>query len=161
MEHEQGKKEPQKKVNSEQKENVSEDTSAEEREDTREEFQTVVRRKRQRKNIGTGNSFNDKELEFSGGERKVWLYINRVKRAATEEVIKKYIKNNVEFENEIVQVKELPSDENRLKAFVVTASLKKKDILYDPSFWPSGVGISRFDFNRHKDFLSEGNFAVL
>lgn len=135
------------------KEDVSNDVSSGE-ENSGDTFTKVTRRKR-RKNLGTGNSFNDKNDEFAGGERKVWLYINRIKRSATDQVIKKYIEKNG-FQGEQVEVKELPTDENRLKAFVVTAPLKRKDELYDPAFWPSGVGIRRFDFNRHRDFLKNG-----
>ncbi|KAG5897798.1 hypothetical protein JTB14_011800 [Gonioctena quinquepunctata] len=45
-----------------------------------------------KKNIGTGPS--DDISEFSGPERKVWLYLYRVKRAATEEKKKDYITKN-------------------------------------------------------------------
>ncbi|KAG5867076.1 hypothetical protein JTB14_034986 [Gonioctena quinquepunctata] len=120
-------------------------------------FKTIQRKRRKAKRLGTGAV--EANQEFGGEERKVWLYINRVKRSATAEMVKKYMEKKSGFEKENIEVRELPTNENRLKAFVVTAPLSRKDELYDRSFWPNYVGINRFDFNRHKDFLqNRGDF---
>ncbi|KAG5874591.1 hypothetical protein JTB14_001225 [Gonioctena quinquepunctata] len=87
-----------------------------------------------KKNIGTGPS--DDISEFSGPERKVWLYLYRVKRAATEEKIKDYITKKPGYINGVC-VKEIPTTEDRLRRYVVTAPLSKKDEMYKPDFWPS------------------------
>ena len=85
----------------------------------------------------------------------MWLYIHRVKRTASAEVIKNYLVRTPGFENERINVRELPTKEHQLKAFMVTAPLSRKDELYNPDIWPQNVGIKRFDFRRHKDIFKK------
>lgn len=124
-------------------------------------YQTVVnkRRYKYKKRLGTGGTAGDQVGDFAGGDRKVWLYLHRVKRTATEKIITDFIKNKPGFEQEKVTVRELPTDEDKLKCFVVTAPLERKDDMYDRSFWPNHVGIKRFDFKKHRSFLDQaGSF---
>lgn len=109
------------------------------------------------KTIGTG-----KTSEFTGPEKKVWIYLYRINRTATEEKIKEYIKNTEGFENDNITVKEIPTAENALRRYVITAPFNKKENLYKPEFWPTGVGVKRFDFARHKEFLTNqaGDFLL-
>ena len=104
------------------------------------------------KTLGTANVTNN---DFSGAEKKVWLYLYRIKNNATAQKITDYILKQESFKNEKVMVKEIPGESTKLKRFVVTAPFSKKDELYDPGFWPSGVGIKRFDFGRHREFIQE------
>ncbi|XP_044756313.1 uncharacterized protein LOC123314918 [Coccinella septempunctata] len=113
---------------------------------------TYKKMKQVRKNIGTGKQSKG----FSGQERKVWLYIYTVKRSTTTEIIEEYLSTKEGFQEVEIMVKEIPSEENRLKRFVLSAPLEKKEELYKLEFWPSGVGIKRFDFSKHKDLLQEG-----
>lgn len=119
-------------------------------------FQTQRRKKSLKKRFGTGTVTNEQENGFVGEERRVWLYINRVKRHVTSEMILKFIKEKQDFGDENVQVKEIPNHPNSLKRFVVTAPLTRKDELYEPEFWPARVGIKRFDFGKHREFLKQG-----
>lgn len=99
------------------------------------------------------------DTTFTGGERRVWVNIYRVNKSATDSAVKDYIVNKPNFANVTVYVKEIPNENSSLKSFLVIAPLDKKDLLYDPSFWPKNVGIRRFDFNRHRDFLDQaGSF---
>ena len=91
--------------------------------------------------------------DFAGAAKRVWLYIYRVKHEATEDMIISFIKSKDTFKNESIVVKEIPGVEGHPKRFVVTAPLSRKDELYDPSFWPQNIGIKRFDFSRHREFL--------
>lgn len=126
-------------------------------------FQEVKHKKKRhintahKKQIGTGKQ---EDNFFSGPRKKVWMYIYRVNRTATEEKIKQYIQNMPNFENENVTVKEIPTTENRPRRFVVTAPWEKKEDLYKSEHWPTGVGIARFNFSRHREFLNQegGNF---
>lgn len=116
-------------------------------------------RKKQYKKKQLGNAKISPENEkygFAGGDRKAWIYLNRIKRQTTEEMIIDYVKKKPGFEDENIMVKELPSDANKLKCFVLTAPLNRKDELYDQNFWPLQVGIKRFIFAKHKDFLDNG-----
>lgn len=120
-------------------------------------YQIVENRRnsRYRKKLGTGGSAPDHAGGFAGGDRRVWLYLYRVKRSATEEVVAQYIKNKPGYERDKITVRELPTDENRLKCFVVIAPIEKKDEMYNSSFWPNFVGIKRFDFDKHRSFLDQ------
>ncbi|XP_045468062.1 uncharacterized protein LOC123676292 isoform X2 [Harmonia axyridis] len=122
-----------------------------------EDFVEVNRGRKRRfknpeKNIGTGQQ----NKGISGQERKVWLYIYRVNRNTTTNMIEDYILTKEGFDKQTIMVKEIPSEENSLKRFVLTAPIAKKDEMYKPEFWPSGVGIKRFSFSKHKEFTQQG-----
>ncbi|KAG5867970.1 hypothetical protein JTB14_017562 [Gonioctena quinquepunctata] len=120
------------------------------------DFRKVTYKKsRPRKNLATAEvSEEDNNNGFSGGERKVWLYVYRVKRAATEEQIMNYLTKTPGFDRNNTQVKEIRSSTNQLKRFLVTAPLDKKDLVYQPEFWPQNVGVKRFDFEKNRKFLN-------
>lgn len=107
--------------------------------------------KRRRKNLGTGSA----DLNFEGGDRRAWIYLNRVKRTATEDIITNFVKQKDGFETAEITVKEIPTAEDRLKTFLVIGPLQKRNELYNNEFWPKNVGVKRFHFDKHKDFLSE------
>lgn len=112
------------------------------------------RRKIPEKRLGTGEVTEEQiKSGFSGPEKKVWLYLYRARRVTTDKMIYDYLKEKPCLTNQEVCVRELPTEEKRLKCFVVTAPWKCKDELYKPEFWPVGIGIKRFDFNKHRDFL--------
>lgn len=124
-------------------------------------FRLQRRQKRQyRRRVGNADvSPEDEASGFAGGERRAWIYLNRVRRHTTQDMVLDYIKGKPGFENEAITVRELPSDPNQLKCFVVIAPFHRKDELYEPNFWPRLVGIKRFDFSKHRDFLQgAGNF---
>lgn len=126
---------------------------------------TIVtyKKKRPKKNLGTAEvSEDERKHGFSGAERKVWLYINRVNRVATEKQILDYIVKKPGFDERNTNVEEIPSGEGQLKRFLVTAPLDKKDIMYRLEFWPKNVGVKRFNFEKNKKFLAErsGNFQT-
>lgn len=52
---------------------------------------------------------------FTGGDRKAWIYINRVNRHTTEQMVIEYIKSQPGFEKETITVKEIPSDPNKFQ----------------------------------------------
>lgn len=119
---------------------------------------TIPRRQRRKlkKRLGTDEQSCDGEEGFTGGDRKVWLYIYRVKRHVMPQMIVDYIMKKPGFESVLVDARELPSDPSKLKCFVVTAPLKFKDEMYQSSFWPQNVGIKRFKFELHREFLQSG-----
>lgn len=119
---------------------------------------TFTTRKAPVKNIGTGRETSESTRGFIGTKRRVWLYIYRVARTATAKMINEYLVNERGLQEDEVQVQEMPSESNNKKRFVVTGPMEKKDEMYKPEFWPEGVGIKRFDFQKHRDFLNEKNF---
>ena len=117
----------------------------------------VPKQRRYRKRLGRGDT-TENESAFAGEERRLWLYINRVKRSAEADTIFNFIKKKVGFENDDILVKEIPSNPEYLKRFVVIGPLGKRNQLYDPTFWPKNIGIKRFNFERHKNFLANEIF---
>lgn len=124
------------------------------------QFQEVVRRRnknRSKKNIGMadGTEGSD-ENGFAGVNRKLWLYVNRVKRHTTCNDIINYLKtkSNSKFKEEF-SVKELKTQESQNKVFMIGAPYDAKDELYNDSFWPKGVGYRRFDFGKYRNFLND------
>lgn len=113
-----------------------------------------------KKRIGTGiTNEQDQMSGFAGVERKVWLYIYRIKPHVTEDMIAKYINEKPNFVGDNIMVKQLKDNNSNktLKSFVVTAPLKRKEEMYQTEFWPAGVGVKRFNFNLHKS-ISTGDF---
>ena len=102
------------------------------------------------KRLGTAENIGS---QFQGAEKRVWLFVNRVNNNTTQENVTSYIKGKQGFSDEKITVKELPGEPNQLKRFVVCAPFNKKDELYNPEFWPKNVGIRRFDFKRHSQFM--------
>ena len=112
------------------------------------------------KRIGTA-TVNGNDTGFAGEERRVWLYIYRVKPHVNAEMIKKFITKKSDYEHLPIEVRQLSSMTNRSKWFVVTAPLSRKDEMYNTDFWPMGVGIKRFDFFKHRDYLQESGADFL
>lgn len=106
--------------------------------------------------LGTGEEPRDSATKgFTGGDRRVWIYLYRVMKTATEDMITAFIKNKSGFEHLKIIVKEIVNSEDKLRSFVVVAPLDKKDDMYKTDFWPRNVGIRRFDFSRNQEFLKE------
>ena len=122
------------------------------------EFTLVTNKRKARvqtKRIGNANNEQGKEHSFEGTASRLWLYLYRVKETTQEDNILKFIESKPGFQEASIVVKEIPSDAGHLKRFVVAAPLQKKDEMYSREFWPPGVGISRFDFRRHRGFLQQ------
>ncbi|KAL3267767.1 hypothetical protein HHI36_006894 [Cryptolaemus montrouzieri] len=85
---------------------------------------------------------------LSGTDKRVWLYINRVKKHVTSDMIETFIKKKSGFENCKLQILKLDPDSEKttLTRFLVIARFEKKGEIYEPSFWPQNVGIKRFHF---------------
>ncbi|KAG5877848.1 hypothetical protein JTB14_007244 [Gonioctena quinquepunctata] len=132
--------------------------------DDNDNFKQVKNRRRQPQTKNRNQSkyigCNEEISEFTGAQPKVWLYLYRVKRDVNECNIKKFITEKLypdtlrgeENNNQNVIVRELNTDPNRLKCFMVGADMVHKNNLYDLGFWPEGVGFRRFDFARHRQY---------
>ncbi|KAG5870766.1 hypothetical protein JTB14_020570 [Gonioctena quinquepunctata] len=98
------------------------------------------------------------ETDFTGKKPKVWLYIYRVTRNVNDTQIQNYISKKLYPEtpegegNSDVVIKELQTDPNQMKCFMIGADLSHKEKLYTADFWPSGVGFRRFDFRRYRHY---------
>lgn len=116
---------------------------------------SIVRRSKPKKRTNHIKNFGtvtrQTEADFAGPRKRVWIYLCRVKRTATEHKIIEYIKSTPGFENEEIIVKQIPSSENGFRRYLVNASFNRKDEMYESDFWPYGIGIKRFDFSKNKE----------
>lgn len=119
------------------------------------QYQNRKVNKRRMGTIGTGRETGNKD--FGGVQKKLWIYIYRVNKTCTEDKVHTYIKQKTGLADNEIWTKEIPVKGNGLNRFVVTAPLDKKELLYSSDFWPAGVGIKRFNFEKHREFLQTIN----
>lgn len=118
-------------------------------------------KRRKQINIGTADTVETKD-NFTGKDedKKVWLFISRVKDHVTEENIKSYIKNKAKIDKEEeVVVRHITTKYDTIrkdcKCFQVGVKFEKKDMVYEQNFWPNKVAFRRFDFEAKKH-MEEG-----
>ena len=110
------------------------------------DFKTVsYKRNRKPKNFLVGNGTANNS--FAAADKKVWLYIGKVKNGVTVENIIDYL--NIKLPDQSFSCDQLPSRGSNL-SFRVGASFDLKSTLEDPDFWPCGVHICRFNFFRFR-----------
>lgn len=118
-----------------------------------EEFKLVQnRRKKNNKKIVKRIGEKENEDDF-GAERRVWLYLYRIRRHITSEKIYDYVKNQETFKHAEIIVKELPTEENRNKCFMFGISECYKEEIYRQSTWPKSIGFKRFNFTKYNNYL--------
>lgn len=113
--------------------------------------------KRREINIGTAETeTEDEENDFIGKEsnKKVWLFISRVKDHVTIEKIKNYIKKKTDLHDDsdiVVEHTKTKYDDIRkdCQCFKIGINYDKKDVVYEENFWPKKVAYRRFNFNAN------------
>lgn len=103
-----------------------------------------------------GKAKIDGNQDFRGVEPKVWMYLYRVIPKVSENNIQEYMKTKL-GEKENISVRELKNGNNPRQCFMVAANFEHKDKLYDPEFWPAGVGFRRFDFKKVWEYKEQEN----
>lgn len=92
------------------------------------------------------------------------MYISRVTHDVEVEDIKTYLKTKTGDDEENIIVKEIKTEGNGLKCYMVAADFKYKEDFYQPSFWPKGVGYRRFDFQLYEKYknrnISQNNVEI-
>lgn len=132
----------------------------EEQQRKEENFKAVHYSQRKKKIAIGENKISDEEKSkgFAGrevNEKKIWLFVSRVKDHVTEPIIKRYLAKKTNFTEEEFVVKEIETYkkiENN-KCFQIGVNPSLKDQVYNKTFWPEGVAHSRFNFHKffHKD----------
>ncbi|CAH0546869.1 unnamed protein product [Brassicogethes aeneus] len=119
---------------------------------TKPDQKTEISHKKYTKRFGTEKvEEKNKETGFVGADRKAWLYIYNVKNHVSTDMIKKYLKDKLQMDLNLIECYNIDGDSNKPKRFKVGAPMDKKDQLYQNSFWPEGVGIKRFRFNKNSE----------
>ncbi|CAH1107492.1 unnamed protein product [Psylliodes chrysocephalus] len=127
------------------------------------EFVEVKSNRRQKRanKIGTNQSQDDNNQNaFEGAKsadnnRKLWVFISRVKNQVTEDQIKNYISNKAKNDQSEISVKALKTyyQNKNNKCFLVGTDLSLKNVIYEQNFWPAGVAFERFNFKKGQHFL--------
>lgn len=89
---------------------------------------------------------------MAGVVKKVWIFLSRIKREISEENVLSYMSRKLNKQKTDFTIKEIPTRENGNKCFMIGADYTLKDELYQPTFWPNGVGYKRFDFGLYRRF---------
>lgn len=103
-------------------------------------------------------NFGENDTENFGVERKIWLYLYRIKRDVTAEKIANYFKNHTNFRNAAVTVKELPTNPSQNKCFMFGIDFEYKTEIYKPSTWPKHVAYRRFNFHKYNQYQQTEDF---
>lgn len=122
------------------------------------EFQIVTRRRKKNIKYGTSETRADCEIGFEGRdtkEKKIWLFISRVKNDVTEGKVSNYITHKTNEKTEEISVKKVNTyfktkDNN---CFLIGVNPKLRDLVYKEDFWPKKVAYARFDFKKGQHFL--------
>ena len=114
------------------------------------------RGKKEQKRKQIGQATHDQNQVFQGIQPKMWLYLYRVIPKIGESDIKEYIKKKLGNEEDII-VRELKNGNHPRQCFMVATKFEFKDKLYDPGFWPKGVGFRRFDFKKQWEYKDQQN----
>lgn len=131
------------------------------------DFQMVTykrTRKYKRPNLGTSTSTHGNEkfeaVKPNNREnRKLWLFISRIKETVQEEDVRAYVagKGNIALQKVDVKSLHTKSVRSNYKSFMVGVPTDLLDLVYGDEFWPSGVAFSRFDFRRGQHFLEDSS----
>nr|CAI5854171.1 unnamed protein product [Callosobruchus analis] len=122
------------------------------------------RRRHQQPMIGTGQL--DLNSNFQGSaaikERKIWIFLKKVRDCATMEDITVYLCKNLNQEENQVYVKKVETyyrtkDNN---CYLVGVNPSFQSQIYDINFWPKGVVISRFNFFKGEKFLDKSKIKI-
>lgn len=105
-----------------------------------------------RRKIKTALQFGDggADEDFEGVQKRIWIFVSRVKLQVTAEKIKNYLISKPLMKDRTVVVEELQLRRTGTKAFKVGLDYALKDDAYSPNFWPKGVGFSRYTFPKNK-----------
>lgn len=108
----------------------------------------VVNYRRQKKQSIVGTGQTDENTEFTAAESNVWVYVGRVNAGVTCENVTQYVKKKTSEDNIICEEIKIMGHN---KAFKVGINSKHREKVYEPSFWPIGTTIRRYNINFFRD----------
>lgn len=124
--------------------------------DVKEKWNKLLRTQRSERKVGTKKGVSDLESSRPNEkDKKIWLFLSKVKNTVTEEVVKKYVVKNSQSAAAMVEVKLCPSKKpnNTQKSFMLGVTPDLKEVVYGEDFWPAGVQYERFNFSLGRNFL--------
>lgn len=128
--------------------------------DTEKGFIKVSRKSQRRKFGYVGKSDEEANTDFSGSaqtskERKLWIFLKKVKDTANVDIIKKYLSEKLGTSTEDVSVRKVDTyhvtkDNN---CYLIGVPIAHRQVVYDVDTWPRGVVFDRFNFRKGDKFL--------
>lgn len=119
--------------------------------DGRPSYREALRRNGETKQLNKttqiGEGGTDEGLE--GVQKRIWIFLSRVKLHVTAEKIHKYLSSKPNMKESTFLVEELKLKRTRTKAFKIGVEYALKEEVYQPKFWPKGVGFSRYTFPKN------------
>lgn len=96
--------------------------------------------------IGTNaHADDDPESFFEAPTPRLWLYVGRCRAGTTESQVINYLNKKIPHHTfEVVKLK----SQGINQSYRVAADMALREQLYDPSFWPTGVVVKKFNFPR-------------
>lgn len=119
-------------------------------------YSTVTYKKK--RNFIAKRLYGENDTENFGVQKKIWLYLYRIKRDITSEIIENYFKKHSKFKNANITVKELQTDSDQNKCFMFGIDFHFKEDIYKPSTWPKNVAYKRFNFRKYNEYQRSENF---
>ena len=117
-------------------------------------YKKKIKNRIRKTDIVTGTAASS-DSRFMGNEKKVWIYVGRVKKNTTEEHIREYlVKRFPESKFEVSQINDKDSVNS---SFRIGTDLKLMDKMYDAATWPAGIIVKRYTFFRPKGQKFESN----
>ncbi|KAG5886281.1 hypothetical protein JTB14_002775 [Gonioctena quinquepunctata] len=125
-------------------------------------FKTVSYKRNRKVQFGQAEISEYDEINgFVGRDRenkKVWLFISRVKEHVTEDNIKKYLDEKTKNKGQIYG-KEIDTYKKTTdnKCFEIGINIDFKEDAYSSIFWPRGVAVYKFDFKKGEKYRNRIN----
>lgn len=115
-------------------------------------------RRKKKSKVGTADINTSVDASFEGSansQKKLWIFIKKVKDNATSEKIKNYLTITLKAAPETIAVKKVDTYYRAIdnNCFLIGVDPIYKNDIYNDAFWPKGVIYQRFDFIRGEKFL--------
>lgn len=94
------------------------------------------------------------EGDFKGADRLAWLYVGNVNNNTKEGNIQKFLENQFENKNFIIEeIKKHESNHSKKKSFKVGFAFEILEDVVKQEIWPKGVVVRRYKFFRNKTLI--------
>lgn len=113
--------------------------------ENRDGFKLVSYNRRNKKKVPSVIGTNNDETLIKAAPKKAWFFISRLRQDTTTEDLQKYLSHKFNGEN-LICTKINTTDTS--SSFRVGANYNLKEQIEDPKFWPSGVQVRKYIFQR-------------
>nr|CAI5856665.1 unnamed protein product [Callosobruchus analis] len=123
-----------------------------------EEFTEVTYTKKKKHitgRMGIGEVKADEDFGFTGKDRKIWIFLRRVKDSVAADNVSNYLVHKLKAEAKDIEIKKVNPYHRKPDngCFLVGLDPRYQREVFEQDFWPRGVFYDRFDFKRGDHFL--------